>query len=92
MQEISGIARLQLRRGAQLFTRSGKKQRERMLIFTHDGDPGVDLRVPGFDGVEAGFGEIDGGDLLRADAGGGLFESERAEFGGSVREGGYSVV
>jgi len=57
-----------------------------MLIFTHDGDPGVDLRVPGLDGIEAGLGEIDGRNLLRPDTCGGLLQREGAQIRGRIGE------
>ena len=64
----------QLAGGLLIGERLGLRER----LFSHDGDPGVDFGVIGFDAVETRLGEIDGGDFLRTDAVGRLFESEGA--------------
>ena len=65
----------------------GESLRLPQRLFAHHGDPGIDLRVPGLDGIEAGLGEVDGGKLLGANAVGGLLQRKRAEVGWGLAEG-----
>ena len=56
-------------------------------LLAHHRDPGVDFRIPGLDGIEAGLGEIDGREFFGPNTGGGLLEGEGAKIGGGFAKG-----
>ena len=68
-----------------LFVREHFGLRQRLLA--HDGDPGVDLGVPGLNGIEAGFGEIERREFFGPNADRRLFQAKRAKFGRRIGEG-----